>query len=133
MESERADVCHNPSGMESAREAPDFVTHTASLPRKKEHITNTTTQGFSTQAHCTLVLLPHVLTVSLIHSFTHSFIHSSVSHTHSAKHKHCDTRVTAHTLRTQCLLKLVHHLPDLQPCVHSVRGSDQACWQSLAR
>ena len=60
---------------ESAREALDFVTHTASLPRKKEHNTNTTTQGYTAQAHCTLVLLPHVRTMSLPHSLTHPLTH----------------------------------------------------------
>ena len=45
--------------------ALDFATHTASRPRKKERNTDTTTQGYTAQAHCTLVFLPHVRTVSL--------------------------------------------------------------------
>ena len=39
---------------------------THSVPSaKKERNTDTTTQGYTAQAHCTLVFLPHVRTVSL--------------------------------------------------------------------
>ena len=52
---------------ERARAARLCDTH--SVPSaKKKHSTNTTTRGYTAQAHCTLVLLPHVRTVSLIHS-----------------------------------------------------------------
>ena len=77
---------------ERARGAILCDTH--SVPSaKKKHSTNTTTRGYTAQAHCTLVLLPHVRTVSLIHSFIQQ-CHSA----RAARARTSDTRDTSHAV-----------------------------------
>ena len=79
----------------------DIVTHTQRPIRVKR---NTTAQGYSAQAHCTLVLLAHVRTVSLIHSF------SSVTQARAA----CARTVKRESQHTRCAAS---HFSQVVRCV----------------
>ena len=97
------ELCVVSGSQKSAQEAPYFVTHTASRPRKRN--TAQTPQHGATP-HKRTARLCFSRTCAQCHSFIHSFIHSSDALSTYGTYSHCAPRVPARTVGQPSAFKM---------------------------